>query len=222
MGSLLLELVPSALGLAITPAAIATTILFLGSTRPVVNALAFATPFALVYGAFATIVLVASARSSKPLVGDHTKHVVSLLAGLLLLELALGTWLRGRHAHRGPVRESHLLAGVHSARPPTAFGTGLVEAVLNPNVAILTSGLATIGAADVSEAAQVGGAVFLVAGSLVGLLGPILWYVLRRDSAEQALARSNAWLGQHEHQVNSAVLVVFGVLFTAKGAVGLL
>ena len=194
MGSLLLELVPSALGLAITPAAIATTILFLGSTRQVANALAFTTPFALVYGAFAMIVLVASAQSSKPLVGDHTKHVVSLLAGLLLLELALGTWLRGRHAHRGPV----------------------------PNVASLTAGLATIGAADVSEAAQVGGAVFLVAGSLVGLLGPILWYVLRRDSAEQALARSNAWLGQHEHQVNSAVLVVFGVLFTAKGAVGLL
>lgn len=44
-GSLLVDLRPFALGLAVTPAAIAAGILLLGSTRPVADGVAFTAPF---------------------------------------------------------------------------------------------------------------------------------------------------------------------------------
>lgn len=219
MGSLLVELLPSGFGLAITPTAIATGILFLSSNRPIANAIAFAAPFALVYTAFATVVLVAAGVSDEPLLGDRTKRLITLAVGLLLLSIAVVSWLRGRRPH--PVRESKLMAEVENANPPTAFLTGLLLAVLNPNVPILLAGLAAIAAADVSTAGQVGAAALLVGASEVGLLGPVLWYVSHPESAARGLGRLKGWLSRHEHAVDLAVLVFFGLVFTLKGLAGL-
>ena len=60
-----------------------------------------------------------------------------------------------------------------------------------------------------------------MAASELGLLGPVLWYVGHRESAARGLLRAKAWLARNEHQVDIAVLVVFGALFTARGAAGL-
>jgi hypothetical protein len=94
-------------------------------------------------------------------------------------------------------------------------------AVLNPNIPILLGGLTAIAAAEVSTAAQLVGAVFLLTGSQLGLAGPILWYAARPASAEPGLERVRDWLARHERLVDLGVLVVFGALFTAKGLAGL-
>jgi Sap, sulfolipid-1-addressing protein len=218
MGSLLIELLPFAAGLAVTPAAIATGILFLGSKRPLANAIAFAAAFSIVYAGLAALVLFAAQASTEPLVDTRTKAGVTLAIGLLLLGLALLGWLRGRGRtpHRG-----RLLDLVEGARPAEALGLGVALAVLNPNIPILLGGLATIAAAEVSTAAQVVGAVFLLAASQLGLAGPILWYVARPASAGRGLDRIKEWLARHERAVDLGVLLVFGALFTIKGLAGL-
>ena len=62
MGSLLAELVPFVVGLAVTPAAITIGILLLGSKHPVANPSAFAAAFAIAYGILSAVVLAAPVR----------------------------------------------------------------------------------------------------------------------------------------------------------------
>jgi hypothetical protein len=69
-------------------------------------------------------------------------------------------------------------------------------------------------------AQQLWGTAFLLAGSQVGLVGPILWYVARPASAARGLGRIREWLARHEELVDLGVLVVFGLLFTFSGLRG--
>jgi threonine/homoserine/homoserine lactone efflux protein len=218
MGSLLVELLPFAAGLAVTPAAIAAGILFLSSKRPLANAIAFAAAFSVVYAAIAGVVLAAAQAATEPLVDERTKQVITLAVGLLLLGLALVTLLR---QGGGRPERPRWMEAVEQARPAGAFGLGLALAVLNPNVPILLAGLTTIVAAEVSGADHLAGVVFLLLGSQLGLAGPILWYVVRPASAGRGLDRLKGWLARHARLVDLGVLGVFGALFTLKGLAGL-
>jgi threonine/homoserine/homoserine lactone efflux protein len=217
MGSLLVELLPFAAGLAVTPAAIATGILFLGSKRPLGNAIAFAAAFSLVYAGLAAVVLGAAHAATEPLIAERTKNAITLAVGLLLLFLALLAWLRGRGR---PPHRPRWLDMVEDASPREALGLGVALAVLNPNIPILLAGLATVTAADVSTADRMVGAAFLLAASQLGLVGPMVWYVARPAAAGRDLDRIRDWLARHERQGDLGVLVVFGMLFTATGLGG--
>lgn len=221
MGSLLVELVPFAVGLAITPTAVATVILLLSSRRPVANTLAFASPFVLVYAVVAVIVLVAAGAATGPLLTEREKHAASLAVGLVLLALGVGSVVRRRSAQAHHAAKPGMLARIDSAAPPAAFGIGFGLALLNPNMPILLGGLAAVAAAEVSQGGRVVGAAFLVVWSEVGLVGPLLWFVLDRERATRGLKRLKDWLGRHEHAVDLAVLFGFGTVFTLKGLAGL-
>jgi hypothetical protein len=146
-----------------------------------------------------------------------TKDRITLVIGLLLLALALLAWLRGRGR---PPRRPCWLDMVETASPIEALGLGVAMAVLNPNIPILLAGLSTIGAANVGLGQQLWGTAFLLAGSQVGLVGPILWFVARPASAARGLGRIREWLARHEKLVDLGVLVVFGLLFTLSGLRG--
>jgi uncharacterized membrane protein YdjX (TVP38/TMEM64 family) len=137
--------------------------------------------------------------------------------GSLLLALALLAWLRGRGR---PPHRPRWLDMVDTAHPRRRWAS-VALAVLNPNIPILMGGLTTIAAAGVLALGQFWGAVVLLAGSQIGLTGPILWYVVRSAAARQNLDRFKHWLGQHERLVDLSVLVVFGTLFTLSGLSGL-
>lgn len=102
MASVLVDLIPSAIGLALTPAAIAAGILLLSSARPVANATALA--FALVYAGISATVLAVAASSSGPLLSERTKSLIEIGVGGLLIALAAGTMLRGRAGQHKPSR----------------------------------------------------------------------------------------------------------------------
>lgn len=218
MSELFFEVLPSAIGLAITPTAIATVILLLGSRQPIANAVAFSAAFAVVYATIAAAVLGAAATSTKPLLSLRTKALVEVGIGLLLLVLAAGTFLRDRSS---PRKGSSFLRAVEAARPSRALGLGLMLAVLNPNVPILIAGLGAIAATDVSGTVRIVAATFLVVAAEVGLVGPILWYRAHPETAAQGLERLKDWIGRHKRALDMAVLLVFGLIFTGKGVAGL-
>lgn len=199
MASVLVDLIPSAIGLALTPAAIAAGILLLSSARPVANATALA--FALVYAGISAAVLAVAASSSGPLLSERTKSLIEIGVGGLLIALAAGTMLRGRAGQHKP---SRLLGNLDRVRPRQAFGLGPVLATLNPNVPILIAGLAVIGAADLTTAGRIVGVIFLVAASQLGLAGPILWYLAHPERAARGLGRLRTWIGQYESVSSSS------------------
>jgi hypothetical protein len=216
VGSLLVSLIPYAIGMAVTPSAIAAGILFLSSERPVTNALSFSAAFAVLYSALAMLVIGVSAAQSEPVLSDDDKAVVDVVVGGALLVLVLVKVVRSRR-REGPATAPRWLAAVDRTREPQAFGIGLVIAVLNPNIAFLLGGLAACAAADLSGVEQAAGAAVLVGASLIGLVGPVLWYVLDRGPAERGLAHLKDFLTRHEVAVDATVLGLFGVMFVFKG-----
>ncbi|OLF08377.1 hypothetical protein BLA60_23455 [Actinophytocola xinjiangensis] len=214
MGTLLLELTPFAIGLAVSPATIAVTIMFLTSDRPVGNALAFAGGFGAVYAALSVIVLVVVGAASEPLISQTAKAVITIAVGLLLLAL-------GIKSGRSPQSNTGLLSRAEHTSPRKAFTLGLVVAVVNWNVPLYLGGLATITASGADVGATIAGALLLLLGAEAGLLVPVLWYVLWPRGASRGLARVKTWFGRHEKKVVFGVLVVFGVVFVVKGIAGL-
>lgn len=220
MGSLLVSLIPYAIGMAVTPSAIATGILFLSSKRPVSNTLSFAAAFAVLYSALAILVIGVSAAQTEPILSDDDKAVVDIVAGVALIVLVVVKVVRSRRREEAP-SEPRWLAAVDRAREPQAFGIGCTIAVLNPNIAFLLGGLATCAAADVSGVDQAVGAAMLVGASLIFLVGPVLWFVLDRGPAERGLAHLKDFLTRHETAVDATILGFFGVMFVLKGLVAL-
>lgn len=217
MVDLLLELIPPAIGLALSPTIIAIGILFLGSRRPVQNAVAFLIPFVLFYTLISLIVLVSAQASQEPLISDGTKHWLTLGIGVLLLGLAV-LGLRGKEAHDRP----RWMAQIEAAGPVTALGMGLAFAVLNPNVPILLAGLASVAATSLSVWDHLVAICVLVGASVIGLVVPLAWYLIQPESAQKSLDKLKDWLVQNQKRVNEAVLIVFGTVFAVRGLAGIL
>jgi hypothetical protein len=218
MENLILELIPSAIGLALTPTAIAACILFLGTSRPVTNALSFTAPFAGFYTLLSLAVLTAAGQAAEPLLSSEAKHAVLLAVGLTLLAFGFRMILiPGREAGAEP----KWMKTIATSGPRLAFGLGCALAILNPNVPILAGGLSIIAAAEVSRIGRLLAAAFLVSSSVLGLLGSILWFVVEPERASRRLQDLKAWLVVHQRRLNEAVLLVFGAIFTLHGLAGL-
>jgi hypothetical protein len=216
MGSLVVELWPFAAGLAAAPAAIAACILLLGSKRPVANAAAFGAAFVLVDGAIAGGALAAGRSASSPLASGHARHLAALSVGLLLLGLAVVSVLRRPPGTRP--RQPRRLATLDLARPRLALGLGLALVILSPNPPILAAGMVTVAAARVSAIARVGAVGLMVLASQLGLTASLAWHLARPSSSATGLAAIRLWLLRNDRLVELTVLVLFGALFTAKGA----
>lgn len=218
MADLVVDLIPSMLGLLLTPAAIAGAILLLGTTRPFANAVAFMGGFLVAYSTLAAIVVAIAGSRTEPLLSARAKASIEVAVGVALLLLAVT--LIVRRENRRPARRAKksLVARLDEATPPFAFGAGLALAVINPNIPILVAGLAVVAAAD---SGHVLGATLLVLAAIAGMLIPILWRWLAPASAGRHLGQIKAWIGGHDRVINVTVLLVFGATFALKGVVGL-
>lgn len=219
MGSLLLELMPSAIGLMLTPAAIAASILLLGSKRPTADSSAFVSAFAVVYGVLSVVVLAFSAARTEPLISVHTKALIAAVVGALLLLAGLGSVVRRPGAGRST--NPGWMARIDAATPGSSFTLGAVLAVVNPNVPILLAGLAIIAASGAGPGVEIVGATFLVVSSVIVMVAAIVTYAVARERVEAALTRIKNWLIDHQGAVNTAVLLVFGAYFLYRGISGL-
>jgi threonine/homoserine/homoserine lactone efflux protein len=220
MGSLLVELVPTMLGLAITPTAIVTGILFLSSRRSTANAGAFAAAFAIIYLVITVVVLAFSSSTANPLISEHSKHIGEIAIGLLLLAGGVVSLLHGRLTPTTQKKAS-VIDTVDSATPQKAFSMGVALAILNPNIPILLAGLAAIAAANLSSFSSFIAGLLLVIASIIGMLVPIIWFKAQPVSAKRALDRLKQWLVKHQHALNLGVFFIFGAVFTIKGLNGL-
>ena len=91
--------------------------------------------------------------------------------------------------------------------------------MLNPNVAILGSGLGIALTADVPTDAQVAAVVVLLAASLMDFVVPSLAFVSTGEAGRTWLREANRRLIGHHTAIGAGVLVVLGLLFSLRGLV---
>lgn len=215
MWELAAQLVPEMVGLVVTPAAVIACLMLLGSSHPFRNVAALGGSFLVVYAVISAAVL-AAGDAGDASAGDSARGWVSAVVGVLFLVGGLWSWLRPGH-RRVAGSEPGWVARLGDPPLRLVVGLGLVLAVVNPNVAILASGLVVVVTAGFSTSEQAGGVVLLLAASVLDFVVPTLVFVLAGSRGRRGLRRATGWLLDHNHVIGIVVLVVFGLLFIGRG-----
>lgn len=223
------QLLPEMVGLAVTPAAVAACLLLLGSSHPYRNVVALAVPFLAVYGVLSIIALVAGqvtdAASDDP---STTRGWLSIVVGVIFLALAARSWLRSqqrpadgassaRGSHRAAIAEPAWASRLRDPSVGLVLVAGLLVAVVNPNMAILASGLGIVVTAEASLGVQLGGIALLLAASMIDFVVPMLVFVAAGERGRGWLRDATSWLLAHDRAIGIIVVLAFGVLFVGRG-----
>jgi threonine/homoserine/homoserine lactone efflux protein len=219
MGRGISEVLPFAVGVAISPIPIIAVILMLFSTRAKVNGPVFLLGWVIGLSVVVAVVyaIAHAAGAATDSTASDTVSWVKVGLGVILLGAA-----RRRFAARPkagePAPMPRWMGTVDAMRPGAAFGLGIVCSAVNPKNLILAAGAAA-GVAQVNDSvgdAVVALLVFVVLSS-VGVGGAVAYYLFGGEKARAHLDDLKAWLSLNNATVMSVLLLVFGVVLIAKG-----
>lgn len=218
MGPTIGDILPLAVGIAISPIPIIAAILMLFSPRARGTSLGFLAGWVLGIAVAATaFTLLSSAlpggeNDAKPVTG-----VIELLLGAGLLFLAARQW-RGRPP---PGEEPPLpkwMAGIDSMTAARGFGLGFVLAAVNPKNLLLgaSAGIA-IGSAGLEPGAVVATLLVFTVVAAASVAAPVIAYLVASERMAAPLQRLRGWLVQHNAAVMAVLLLVLGFVLIGKG-----
>ena len=223
MGKGISEVLPYAIGVAISPVPIIAVILVLFSRRADVNGPVFLLGWVLALAVVSTVVYLV-AHATHPRTSGSSSDAISwikIVLGVVFLLLAVRNW-RNRPKPGTEPEMPKWMAGIDALTPPKAFGLAVLLAGVNPKNLILAigaaTGLARFGLSTTDAVVSL--IVFVLVASLT-ILGPVISYVLGGDSARTTLDVLKDWLRVHNDAVMAVLFLVFGVVLIAKGLASL-
>jgi hypothetical protein len=219
MGQLLLQILPVALAIAVNPVPIIAAIVMTATERPVANGIAYLSALIGVsYGFGAAVLLIFHGAALGA--GTRTGHIVLvlwLLFGLGFLAACVVLLVR-RPKPGDEWREPGWMRWIGRLGP---FGAAVVG-VLLVNYEMESPALSDILAAQVSRAAAfVALAVFVAVATSTSIV-PVVAYLAAPGPVGSVLSRAKAWLARYHRPILVVEFAAIGVLYTAKGASGLL
>jgi hypothetical protein len=223
MGHGISEVLPFAIGIAISPIPIIAVILILFSERARVNGPAFLLGWVVGIAAVGTIVyfVADAANTSSDASASDTVSWGKVVLGVLLLGLARRNWAKRPAAGQAEAMPKWM-ATVETISPVKAIGLAIVLSVVNPkNLVLILGAAAGLGQLGLSTGdAIVALAVFTVVASS-SIIFAVGYDLLGGDRARHTLDDMKAWMTTHNHAVMAVLFLVFGVVLIAKG-IGLL
>lgn len=225
MGAAIVQAVPMALAVAISPIQIIAIILLLLSPRARTAGPAF-----LIGWLVGMIVIGGLALALADSIGvdrkaDDPSTIGSLLQislGTVLLLLALKQW-RSYRSKEDKAGLPGWMAGISGASPIRAAGMGAALSGVNPKIVLFTIGASvSIAQAGASTAAElVALAVFIILGSITVIV-PVVWRLAAANRASAVLATWQTWLVRNNAIVMAILLLVFGSHLIGNGVTALL
>jgi threonine/homoserine/homoserine lactone efflux protein len=206
---------PYAVGVAISPVAIASVLLLLTCRRPVATGTSFAV------GWTASIAMLSAALAVLVRTTDVTNQHPAWVA---VLELMLGSaflvataTLVGRRERR-EARSVSVLTTVDTLTPAHAAGLGVVLSAANPKVLALALGAAvTLTGASASTATTAEAVLLFTTVGAAGVAVPLAFYVAFPSRSRSMLGRTRAALVRHETVVLILLGLAIGALFLVDG-----
>lgn len=218
MGAVIGEILPLALGVAVSPIPVIAAILMLFSTRASSTSTGFLLGWVLGI-VVATAVFTALAGTlqtgGEP---SPTASWIKIGLGALLVLVGVHQW-RGRGGqHDAP----KWMAAIDEVTFPKAFGLGFLLSAVNPKNLIMAAGAGvTIGSAAVGFGGDVAAiAVFtVIASSTVAI--PVIAYLVSAERMRGPLESLRKWLQDNNATVMATLILVIGVVLVGKGIGGL-
>jgi threonine/homoserine/homoserine lactone efflux protein len=216
------DLLPVALGVAISPVPIIAVILMLLAPHAKAASIAFLVGWvagiAVVVGLVVLVMgPVDGSTSSDP---PTWVSVLKLVLGAAVVLLGAKEWRSRPHGGEKATLPKWMSA-IDSVTPVKAFGLGALLSAVNPkNLALCLSGGLLIGSAGLSGGDEVVAvAVFVVIGSS-SVAVPVLGYLVAQRRLAHPLDELKEWLTVNNAAVMSVVLLVIGETIAGKGLAG--
>lgn len=218
---LVLDLLPVAAAVALSPIPIIAVVLVLGTPAARRSGPAFALGWVAGLTAVSIIVVFVLGGASDP--ASDTAHAVSwgkVGIGVLFLAMAAQQW-RKRPKAGEDTKMPTWMASVDSMTPARSFVLGLALSGANPkNLALTLTAAASIAQAGLGAAEElVAVATFVVIGSIT-VAGSVLFYVVDAARAERPLAWIKAFMTRHNALIMSIVLLLLGAKVLLDGLRG--
>jgi threonine/homoserine/homoserine lactone efflux protein len=221
LGEAIGDLLPAAVGVALSPVPIVAVILMLGTPRARSNGPAFAAGWVAGLVTVGVIVLLVAGDADSSDDTSTAVDVVVLLFGLLLLAVAVKQW-QGRPRPGETPEMPKWMAAIDDFTAGRSFGLGVLLSGVNPkNLALTLAASASLAQAGLSAGGDaVGLAVFVVIGS-VTVVGPVLAYLFMGQRAERALGEVKQFMADHNAVIMAVVCLVLAAKLIGNGIGGL-
>ncbi|MEV4686530.1 GAP family protein [Microbacterium sp. LWH3-1.2] len=219
MGTVIGEILPLALGVAISPIPIIAAILMLLSPKARVTSVGFLLGWVLgIVVAVTLFTLLSSILPSQDSdASTPTKGVIQLVLGAGLLLLALRQWRRRPRAGAEPAMPKWMQA-IDKVTFPVAFGLGFLLSAVNPKNLLMAAATGVdIGSAglDVGSIVLAIAIFTLIAASTV--LVPVVGYLIAAEKLRGPLDALRVWLAKENAVIMAVLLLVIGVSLIGKG-----
>ena len=223
MGKAIGEILPYALGAAVSVIPIIAIILMLVTPKAKTNGTAFAVGYVLGFALIGTIVLVLAggnnySSSSGP---TQTASIIKLALGLLLLVAAGRQW-RGRPKAGEQPKMPKWMGTIDSFTAAKALAIGVLLSAVNPkNLAMSVATALSIAQASIPAGQQAAVLIIYIALGASTVLAPVAVYLAMGDRAARILGGWRTWLAENNTVVTALLLLVFAVVLIGKGITGL-
>lgn len=215
------DLLPSAVGVALSPIPIVAVILMLGTARARSDGPAFAAGWMVGMIAVAAVVLVLTGSADTSSTASDGVNGVKVALGILFFALAAKQW-RNRP---GPGEEAEMpgwMKTIDEIEPGRAFVLGAGLSGLNPkNLALTLAATATISQAGLSTADAVVAVLVFVVIASVTVAGAVAFYLLAEERAKAPLAEIKQFMVEHNAVIMMVILVILGAKLLGQGFGGL-
>jgi hypothetical protein len=213
------DVLPQAVGIALSPVPIALVILVLISARARTNGPAFALGWFLAV-TFAVGLLTAlghAADADTDTSASDGVNLVQVLLGLLLLGLAARSWRKRPRAGETPPPPK-LFGAADSMSLPAAFGVGALFAVVNPkNLPLEISAAGRIAQAGLSGAESAALVILFALLASATVLVPVVAYLVLGERARSPLAATKDWLLANNATIMTVLFLVLGAKVLGQG-----
>ena len=215
MGEAIGQILPNAVGVALSPVPIIGLILMLLSDRARSNGLAFLLGWILGLSVAGGILLAISSGADTTSDDGATEDWVGwlkIVLGVLLAVLAVKNW-RDRPAPGEKGEMPGWMQSVAGFNALKAAGLAFALSAVNPkNLALTAAAVASISTADLSDGESVAVLAVFVAIASITIAIPVAVYLIMGERAEVMLGSWRDWLERN----NNAVMAVIFVIFAAK------
>jgi threonine/homoserine/homoserine lactone efflux protein len=218
MGSVIGEILPLAVGIAISPIPIIAVILMLLSPRARGTGVGFMIGWlAGIVIAIIVFTLLSSVIPQRSEGGSPVAGVIKIALGLLLVFLALRQW-RARPANGEPASMPKWMSAIDSMTTGRSLGLGFLLAAVNPKNLLLaaSAGLFVGGAGLTFSQTAVVITIFVLLAACTVII-PVIAYLIAAARLAGPLDKLRGWLVENNATIMSVLLLVIGVAVIGKG-----
>ena len=212
MGNAIGQVLPLAVGVALSPIPIIAVVLMLMSERARLNGPVFVLGWLAGLAVIGVIVLAIAGPADASSHGKPATwvSVLKLVLGLLLVLVAVRQW-RGRPQPGHGVAQPKWMDSVERFSPAKALGAGVVLSGANPkNLLLAIAAAATIAQTGIGGADQAIAYVVFALIATVGVAAPVVMYFALGARSERILTELREWMAQHNAVIMAVICLIIG------------